>query len=203
LGGRVLVIEDVEALRGGLIRALEAMGYETFGVGTLQAARRLVCPEGWRRQAFDVLIVDVKLPDGDSLPVVEVAVELDPSPVVAVITAYLDDTYALTFARLGALYLPKPLGSENLVELMRLIEQQRMDLAARYGREHSLSTREIEVLRHALKAMSYEETALAMGVGVETVKTHWKRIAAKTGKSSRTKVVSDVVAHFARGKSMR
>src|SRR5262245_1065379 len=185
-------------VRETFVQSLDELGYDARGVGTLRDARRLVNPESWQRHPFDVLLVDLKLPDGESIPLIEVAVELDPWPVVVAITAFLDDAYALTFTRLGALYVPKPIGDKNLSELMDLVEQRRSDFPSRYARARRLSARETEALRHTLKGLTWEETSKEMGVGVSTIKTMWRRIFKKTGMTSQQKLVSDLIDHWTR-----
>lgn len=56
---RILILEDDEALRAGIIRSFRADGYEFAPCGTIGQARETV-----KEQVFDLLVLDVNLPDG-------------------------------------------------------------------------------------------------------------------------------------------
>ncbi len=200
---RVLVVEDVTSAREALVRMLESFGYEPTAVATLGEAQPHMSPREWLKNPFDVLLLDLKLPDGDSIPLVEAASELNPWPVVVVVTAFLDAAYALALSRLGALYAPKPFSTEELGEMMRIVEERRHDYPVRYGRIHGLSGRETEAVRHALKGLSHGAAARAMGVSVTTIKTLWHRIFRKTGFSTHQKVISDLIEHWSRERRAR
>lgn len=58
----ILLLEDDEDLRGGLTFALSQEGYTVTSVGTVADAARAA-----GRRAFDLLILDVMLPDGSGL----------------------------------------------------------------------------------------------------------------------------------------
>lgn len=59
---RVLVIEDDEAIASGLSATLRSAGYAADVCGTLSAARAALQVE-----AFDLVLLDLGLPDGDGL----------------------------------------------------------------------------------------------------------------------------------------
>ena len=59
--GRILVVEDDASLRSLLTRAMGAEGYETTAATT--AAEALEEISG---RLFDVVLLDVRLPDGDA-----------------------------------------------------------------------------------------------------------------------------------------
>ncbi|MDO4285924.1 MAG: response regulator transcription factor [Eubacteriales bacterium] len=56
---RILLVEDDGGLRTGLVYALMKQGYEAAGVRTCQEAERT-----WREESYDLVILDVNLPDG-------------------------------------------------------------------------------------------------------------------------------------------
>jgi len=56
---RILIVEDEVSLREDLISYLEARGYDSCAVGTLEKAR-----ERLNTDIFDVIILDLGLPDG-------------------------------------------------------------------------------------------------------------------------------------------
>jgi DNA-binding response OmpR family regulator len=59
---RILLVDDNEALRFGFARYLEREHFIVHEAGSLTSARNLVSGE-----AFDALILDLDLPDGDGM----------------------------------------------------------------------------------------------------------------------------------------
>jgi two-component system nitrogen regulation response regulator GlnG len=65
---RVLIVDDEPTLRACLARYLEGCGASVAQAGSLAEARALLAARG-----FDALIVDVGLPDGDGLDLLDAA----------------------------------------------------------------------------------------------------------------------------------
>lgn len=59
---RVLIVEDDPGIRAVLVRGLELAGYRTSLAADLGLART-----AWTDDAFDLILLDVMLPDGDGL----------------------------------------------------------------------------------------------------------------------------------------
>jgi len=59
---RVLVVEDEGDLRDGIVEYLELEGFQVDGAGTLAAASARM-----QAQRYDIVILDLGLPDGDGL----------------------------------------------------------------------------------------------------------------------------------------
>src|SRR4051812_17852605 len=114
---RVLLADDDRAIRESLVRALDLEGYHvtevTDGVSALATARR---------EAFDVLIVDVMMPgidglgvcrvlwaDGDRTPVLMLTARVETPDRVAGLDAGADD------------YLPKPFELDELLARLRAL----------------------------------------------------------------------------------
>jgi two-component system response regulator AtoC len=100
----VLVVDDELLIRKSLAKVLRSKGYavelaSTAGEGLEKAAE--LKPQ--------VMILDMRLPDGDGLSVLRQARELDPLLQVILITAFGDHQKAFEAAKLGAVnFLPKP-----------------------------------------------------------------------------------------------
>ena len=62
--GRVLAVDDCEAMRDILCAALEALGYSVQAVGSGEAAL-----EAAGRDAFDAIVLDVEMPGLDGMAV--------------------------------------------------------------------------------------------------------------------------------------
>ncbi len=102
---RVLIVEDEVGLRSCLATYLETRGVEVAEAGSLAEAERLL-----DHRAFDAVVLDVGLPDGDGLTLLE----RSPAERSLIITANPD---LVRFARCGVVHhLAKPL---DLPEFLR------------------------------------------------------------------------------------
>lgn len=58
-----------------------------------------------------------------------------------------------------------------------------------------LSQRELDVARYAMEGLTDKEIAARLDVGVETVRTYWKRIRRKTGVGTRSEAVARIARY--------
>ena len=86
----------------------------------------------------------------------------------------------------GLLYMA---ASAAAVRLERLVG----DDAKRVGSRACLTPREQSVLRHASIGLTLHETANALGLGVETVRSHFKKAQAKLATRNRTHTVAEAM----------
>lgn len=113
---RVLVVEDETGLREAIVSYLSLDACVTAGVGTLAQA------QAWCAQnAFDVLVLDLGLPDGDGLAWLEASGLLG-SRGVLILSARGSPPQRLAGLRAGAdAYLVKPIPLEELaLQIQRL-----------------------------------------------------------------------------------
>jgi LuxR family quorum sensing-dependent transcriptional regulator len=75
------------------------------------------------------------------------------------------------------------------MRLERLVKED----AGRIGQRTGLSPRELAVLRHASEGKTAREIAQALGVGTETVRSHFKNAEAKLGTRNRTQTVAEAM----------
>jgi CheY-like chemotaxis protein len=117
---RALAIEDEDYNRLALGHALRALGYEidwaTDGASALQLARR---------QAYDLILTDWKLPDidGDELCRQLLAVLAPPRPPIVAVTAY-SSAEKMAAARAAGMagFVTKPITREKLEQLIRNLD---------------------------------------------------------------------------------
>lgn len=146
----VLVVDDEPELRRLLRRRLARTGHQVVEAANGRAALELV-----RRQAFDLVISDVRMPELDGLSLLEVLRRHHPEVAVVLVSGNPDLDRAS--AAYGALdYLLKPVAFEDL--------QRVVNLALDGGRHGSESAQ----LRHSetrLKVPSSLERSLARVAG--------------------------------------
>ena len=107
----ILLVEDSEPLRLGLIDLLAFHGFAVDAAETIAAARRLL-----KGQVYDLVILDVMLPDGEGF---DLGVELraqDPDCILLFLTARDGEPDKIRGLSLGADdYITKPFSSRELI----------------------------------------------------------------------------------------
>lgn len=108
---RVLIVEDSASLALGYAAQLEDAGHAVSLCETLAEARRSLLAE-----KFDVVLLDLQLPDGDGLTVFDALGDAAGNPGVIVVTADGSLSRAITAMRLGAYdFLVKPVSGTRLI----------------------------------------------------------------------------------------
>ena len=111
----ILIVDDEPDLREVLELALLRMGLATVTAEDVATARAQLA-----RRRFDLVLTDMRLPDGDGLEVVRWVAERSPATPVAVITAYGSTENAIQALKAGAFdYLMKPVQLDVLRTLVK------------------------------------------------------------------------------------
>src|SRR5258706_2241586 len=124
---RIRIADDEELIRKSLVKLLSAEGYDVDAVGS--AAEVL---ESVRNDPPQVLILDLRLPDGSGLELLPRLKSIEPSLKVVVITAFGDLPTAVQALPPGAPHLIKK--TYQMHEMGLAIER----LQARVARENHL-----------------------------------------------------------------
>ncbi len=214
---RVLVVDDDVPTRIGLRTILDAepditvVGEADDGVQAC-ALTRTTDP--------DVVLMDVRMHNLDGLEatrrITMGASAEDPTPRVIVLTTFDDDEYVFRALQAGASgFMLKRAPAEELVDAVRLVAsgdalltpELTKRIVARFAADapqptgraalvSRLTEREREVLVLIARGLSNREIATDLTVGIETVKTHVKRVFMKLGVRDRAQAVA--VAYEAR-----
>jgi two-component system response regulator PilR (NtrC family) len=108
--GRLLVIDDERSLREFLTILLEQEGYEVTTADTVASGIEAVLSG-----SYDLVMCDLKLPDGSGLEVLAKARKQQVASPFIIITAHTTPQHALEALRAGAAeYLSKPFNVEDL-----------------------------------------------------------------------------------------
>ena len=192
---RCVVCDDHEALRLGLVRALEATDdIEIVG----EAADGVSAGEMISRRRPDVAVVDLHMPGMDGIAVTQKV-----APQTAVILYTADDDPATAHAALAAGAAGFLLKRGPLQEMARAVRtvasgQRFVDptlvsalLAHQMDEQPSpLTRRETEVLQHLADGLTTQGTASALFLAPATVRSYIENAMQKLGTNSRTAAVA-------------
>jgi DNA-binding NarL/FixJ family response regulator len=200
---RVLLVEDHASFRQALAFMLEREpGFEVAEqVGSLAEAREL---DGETLENVEVAIVDLALPDGDGLDLIE-DFSSRPRTMTLVLSASLEPgrfARAVEAGASGVLHKSTPikdiveavrklragealLSPAEVVEMLRLVGRERQEEHAARQAVERLTSREKEVLQALAEGLESKEIAEKLNVTVETERTHMVNILHKLGVHSR------------------
>ncbi|HEU4724546.1 MAG TPA: sigma-54 dependent transcriptional regulator [Candidatus Eisenbacteria bacterium] len=110
----LLLVDDEPNIRSSLQGALGREGYQADAASTLEEARARL------REAYDVVLLDVRLPDGSGLDLLPEILAGHPDTIVIMMSGHATIDAAVQATRLGAFdFLEKPLSLERLLILLR------------------------------------------------------------------------------------
>lgn len=108
---RLLLVDDDEAFRGVLAKALARRGFEVRTAPDAESA--LACA---RRDVPDYALVDLCLPGPSGLTLVEALADISPAMRIVVLTGYASIATAVEAVKLGAVhYLTKPVQTDDII----------------------------------------------------------------------------------------
>ncbi len=193
-----LIADDHEVVRSGLKSLFVGTDIEVIAEATngKEAVAKAI------ELKPDIVILDVRMPDGDGLATLG-RIKLDcPELPVLMLSTYDNPTYVARSVALGACgYVLKTAEREKILDAIRRGSQgesvwTREELRRVTGAlstprlasdvEVPLTQRESEVLRQLALGLTNKEIANALEISYETVKEHVQHILRKVGVSDRT-----------------
>lgn len=193
LQGRVLLVEDDEALGPWIKSRLEKMGLEVVWASNLQGAL-----QAFSSKLFHAVITDVFLSAENKREGLELVRRVEPTgtPTI-VISSSADLQIAKEAMNHGASYLlEKPFEPEALAPILEKLWEDPKGLLAmveRFLDLHELTPKEKEVVRLLLKGLSNKEVASIEGNSDRTIKFHLTSIFEKCGVKSRTELINAIL----------
>lgn len=208
---RLLVVDDHAVVRLGLCALLEryadveVVGQEGTATGAIEAALRL---------RPDVILLDIRLPDGSGFDACRRIRAEFPEARVLVLTSFAEDDTVLKALDAGAMgYLLKEADAEALMRAIRSVAAgqsvldpavtQRVIESVTHGRGRpvaenkldSLSAQEMRVLSLVATGKTNKEIAQEMGLSDHTVKNYFSNILDKLQMERRSQAVAYYVYH--------
>ncbi len=137
---RILVIDDEDGIRRGCVRALEPHGFQVETASSFQDGLTRI-----QQDTFDLVLLDVMLPDGRGINLLEPILARDPDTIAIVITGYATAELAVEAIQHGAYnFISKPFTANMLLitvnqglekrqlsldsKRMRILEQEAAEL---------------------------------------------------------------------------
>jgi DNA-binding NarL/FixJ family response regulator len=197
----VLLVDDHDLIRQGLSRAFERQ--DDFDV----VGQAVTVADG-ERQARDlrpdVVVTDVRLPDGSGLDLVRRLRSSQPTLGIVVLTMYADDSQMFAALESGAsAFVPKDALSDEVVAAARHAATSPAsftapDLAGAMRRRMEprgpkLSRRESEVLGLLGEGLGVAQIARRLFISLSTAKTHVANIYDKLGATNRAQAIMAAV----------
>ncbi|MBM4160823.1 MAG: response regulator [Ignavibacteria bacterium] len=113
---RILVVDDEDALRTVLSAELEGEGYKVSSASDGAEAINVL-----KSQSFDLVLLDIKMPNVDGFEVLKYVKENQPATKVIMLTGFADLKNAIESKKLGAEdFISKPY---DLVDLLTTVER--------------------------------------------------------------------------------
>lgn len=187
----VLIVDDHTIVRQGLKQILVEMA-DINRVD--EASNGYEALEKVRSDGYDVVLLDVAMPDLDGLSVLALLKQEQPPPIVLVLSMYPEDQYAVRFLKAGAAgYLTKESASDELIDAIRkvaaggryvtraLAEKLAFNLGTDTDKapHERLSDREFQVLQLIASGKTVGEIADHLTLSVKTISTYRTRILTK------------------------
>jgi two-component system response regulator HydG len=140
---QLLIIDDDKAIRDACYQILARQGYQVEMAASARQGLALL-----EKVSFDVILLDLVMPDLDGLEALKKIKALDPESEVIIITGYGTITSAVESIKAGAFYfLAKPFAPDDLRALVaRALEKRRLDLENLYLRQELSSKDDRNVL---------------------------------------------------------
>ncbi|MBW8688256.1 sigma-54-dependent transcriptional regulator [Chitinophaga rhizophila] len=169
--GTVLIIDDEEKLRSLMKRIIALEGFHVLEAGNIKSAQKII-----DKEEIDVILCDVKLPDGSGVDYARTIKEKNSSLEVILLTAYGNIPDGVQAIKNGAFdYLTKgddnnriiPLLNRALekVQLQKRIEKLESQVGKKYSFDSILGTSRViqDAIQQAGKVAPADTTVLLLG----------------------------------------
>ncbi|HYF90789.1 MAG TPA: response regulator transcription factor [Symbiobacteriaceae bacterium] len=206
---RILVVDDHEVVRLGLVTLLSRQaGYQVVG----EASGAVEAVEKARAHRPDIIVMDVRMPDGSGIEACRQIRAEHPATRVIMLTSYADDEAVITAVMAGASgYVLKQVGSGDLLRAietvrtggalldptltLKVLERMRSEAARA---PEPLTEQERNILTLIGEGKTNKDIAHQLYLSEGTVRNYVSSVLAKLGFTNR----SQAAAYAARRKLM-
>ena len=193
---RILIADDHAIVRAGLKQFIadqldmEVTGEAATGAETIALVRS---------QDFDVVLLDISMPDKNGIDTLKTLKQIRPELPVLILSAHAEEQYAVNLLRAGASgYINKETASTQLVGAVRTAVQGRKYVSPALAQvlaegisgsgdeplHASLSQREFQIFCKLAGGQAVSQIAEELHLSVKTVSTYRTRVLEKMGMKS-------------------
>lgn len=198
---RVLIIEDFAALRQTFTRLVNP-AFEPVAVAT--AAEAIMAIDGLTTAPAGA-IVDVNLPDGSGLDLVQRLRARFASTPVLIVTGSRDPAIPNRSHLLDAMFVAKPVPPENVEHFLRWIQGTAdpgdpvRTAIGQFAGRYALPQRAVEILVVALGGVERKQLSGRLGISENTLKSRIRALLNRTGDTSLDAVERRILAMVGKG----
>jgi two-component system sensor histidine kinase/response regulator len=140
---KILVIDDEVGMREGCRRALTPLGHQVDVAPNIALATEMM-----PKESYDVFLLDVMLPDGSGLELIQPILQQDPLAICVVLTGFGSIQMAVEAVRQGAYdFIAKPFTSDELIiSVNHGLEWRRLKAIEKQAEETARAKEELERL---------------------------------------------------------
>ncbi|HIP06841.1 MAG TPA: response regulator transcription factor [Mariprofundaceae bacterium] len=197
----VLLVEDNQHTRTHLGKVIVKNNrFEVSAVASCHEAKKALLTTG-----FDFLVLDLGLPDGDGMDLIEPALQTNPNMLILVLTVFGEDESVVRAIQAGAKgYLLKDQALDNIQDTLVSMQEGGSPIDHRVARallklvaeqphekpdDFQLSDSEKTVLSYISQGRMYKEIAHEMDISINTVREFVRRIYKKLQVNSRSQAM--------------
>jgi two-component system, NarL family, response regulator FusR len=191
---RIVLVDDHAIVREGFKRLIE-MEADLEVTAECRSADEAV--EAVMKERPDLVALDLSLPDGGGLPLIEHLRSISPETRIVVLSMHDGEPYVSEALRRGASgYVTKGVAPEELVAGLRAVMDDKRFLSSDLERRraerpheeldplHRLTTREREVFLLLAEGKTPKQVAAELGIGQKTIYIHRASLMGKLGAGS-------------------
>jgi two-component system sensor histidine kinase/response regulator len=161
---RILVVDDEEGIREGCRRALEPQGFTIETAATIQEGLCKI-----QEDDFNLVLLDVMMPDGRGIDLLAPIHEKDPDTVSVIITGYATVELAVEAIKQGAYdFISKPFTTDLLLMTVNQgLERRRLSLEAKRLQAVEQEAAELARAKEEMERLDKFKTAFTLTVAHE------------------------------------
>lgn len=197
---RILIVDDHDVVRVGFRQILSEHSRFVVAGEARSAAEAIEC---LRKENYDIVLLDLSLPDGSGVDVLHRIKARYPATKVLVLSGFAEEQYGINMLRAGAVgFLSKNCTAEQLTSAIETIAIGRRYLSPKLADllaeglsapsdkpvHEQLSEREFQIFCCLAEGKTVSEIGKSLFISVKTVSTHRTRLLGKMGLKSNSEL---------------